>query len=174
VTLEFAQFVPDVGKPIKRPDTKMGQSLVDGVTIRKLAANSDDRGALFELLSVSHGPFDPIVHVYQVFAEAGSIRAWVYHEHQSDRLAFTNGRYQLVLHDLRPESVTYGALDVLEVGELNPCLITLPPYVIHGLQNVGDTRASFINMPTRAYNPLQPDKCRLPWDDDRIPFSFKK
>jgi len=172
--LELEQFVPDRGGPIKRAAPLLRASTIDGVTVLGLSPNSDDRGGLVELLSEAHGPLEPIVHVYQVFAKARSIRAWIYHKHQSDRLAYTNGLFQLVLYDIRPGSPSYGALDVLELGADNPCLVTLPPYVIHGLQNLGDTEASFVNMPTRAYDPLHPDKARLPWDDARIPFSFKK
>jgi hypothetical protein len=79
-------------------------SAIDGVSITPLPVNSDGRGALSELLTTRRGPIEPIVHIYQVTALAGSIRAWVYHEHQSDRLAFCNGQFEIALYDIRPAS----------------------------------------------------------------------
>ena len=49
--------------------------LIDGVTANALEMNSDERGVLYELLTTRGGLAEPIVHVYQVVAEPGSIRA---------------------------------------------------------------------------------------------------
>jgi hypothetical protein len=45
------------------------------VLLTPLTLNSDDRGGLCELLTVRDGPIELIVHVYQVLAAPGSIRA---------------------------------------------------------------------------------------------------
>jgi dTDP-4-dehydrorhamnose 3,5-epimerase len=50
--------------------------------------------------------------------------------------------------------------------------VFIPPFVVHGVQNLGDQEASFVNMPTQAYNPERPDKSRLPIDHPGIPFKF--
>ena len=142
------------------------------MTAGELAVHADSRGSLSELLTTRDGPIEPIVHVYQVTAEAGSIRAWVYHRWQYDRLAFTNGRFRIALYDIRPDSPTVNMLNVFVLGRERPGLLRLPPYVIHGVQNVGNEVAMFINMPTKAYDPGEPDKCRLPAGDIRIPFNF--
>jgi dTDP-4-dehydrorhamnose 3,5-epimerase len=147
--------------------------LIEGVALVPLTLNSDDRGGLCELLTTRDGPIEPIVHVYQVFAAPGSIRAWVYHRHQYDRLAYTMGDFEVVLYDIRPESPTLGTLNVLKLGESQPSLLHIPPFVIHGVKNVSSTWAFFINMPTRTYDPAAPDKCRIPWDDPRVPHSFR-
>ena len=146
---------------------------IDGVTLTPLASNSDDRGGLSELLTARDGPIEPIVHVYQVAAAPGSIRAWVYHRHQYDRLAFTMGDFELALYDIRPESPTYGALNVLKLGEERPALLRIPPFVVHGVKNAGSAWAYFVNMPTKAYDPAAADKCRIPWDDPRVPHTFR-
>ncbi len=146
--------------------------LIEGVIVDPLIKHSDDRGELIELLTTRDGPIDPIVHVYQVFAEPQSIRAWVYHKRQDDRLAYTNGRFKVVLCDLRPDSGTYGMVNEFDLGSDFPCVLTIPPFVVHGVMNVGDERASFVNLPTVAYDPASPDKSRLPADHPGIPYSF--
>lgn len=146
--------------------------LIDGVTVTPLVTRADHRGGLTELLTTRHGLSEPIVHVYEVEAKAGSLRGWVYHRHQSDRLAFTRGRFRVVLLDIRQDSPTFNKLSVLILGKERPGLLRIPPFVVHAVQNLGDD-ATFTNMPTRAYNPRDPDKCRLPIDDPRIPFSFR-
>jgi dTDP-4-dehydrorhamnose 3,5-epimerase len=154
-------------------DNAAQSSLIDGVELTGLLRNEDARGSLHELLTTREGPTEPIVHVYQVSAAPGSIRAWVYHRHQHDRLAFTNGDIEVVLYDLRPGSSTQNHLNVLKVGKNNPCLLRIPPCVVHGVRNAGDQWAYFTNMPTSVYHPDRPDKYRLAYGDPRIPYIFE-
>lgn len=152
--------------PVQKP------TQIEGLTVQPLINRSDDRGFLTELLTTRDSDILPIVHVYQVHCAPGSIRGWVYHEHQEDRLAYTEGHMTLVLYDLREDSPTHGKLVRLEVGADNPCVVTIPRFVAHLLRNSGDTMTSFVNMPTAAYDPANPDKARLPYPDARIPFTF--
>lgn len=147
-------------------------SQIDGVRLQRLRTRADGRGDLTVLLSSLYEPVAPPPHVYHVSAGPGSIRAWVYHSRQSDRLAFLNGELRVVLYDLRPDSRTYGKLDVLDVGEANKILLTIPPMVIHGVHNRGAATATFVNMPTHPYDPARPDKSRLRFDHPGIPYSF--
>lgn len=145
---------------------------IEGVRLQRLHTRADKRGDLTVLLSNLQEAIDPAPHIYWVSAEPGSIRAWVYHKRQSDRLAYTNGDIRVVLYDLRKDSPTYGKLNVLDVGAANKVALTIPPYVIHGVHNRGEQTATFINMPTKAYDPANPDKSRLPFNHPGIPYSF--
>ena len=149
-----------------------GDGWIEGVTFSPLIPHSDVRGSLCELLTARDGTIEPIVHVYQVTALPGSIRAWVYHRRQYDRLAFTSGHFRIVLYDIRPNSRTLNLLNVFILGVEQPGLLRIPPFVVHGVQNVGSTTAAFVNMPTQVYDPADPDKSRLAENDPRIPFSF--
>lgn len=148
------------------------RELIDGVTITSLICGSDHRGDLHELLTTRDHAIEPIVHVYQIRCLPGSLRAWVYHKRQSDRLAFTAGRFIVVLYDIRPGSRTYGLLNEFELGEQNPALLLIPACVVHGVKNAGPEVASFVNMPTSAYDHDMPDKFRLPGDHPGIPYRF--
>jgi dTDP-4-dehydrorhamnose 3,5-epimerase len=142
------------------------------VTATALVCNADDRGSLVELLTTRDGQIEPIVHVYQVMAKPGSIRAWVYHRQQYDRLAFTLGQFEIALYDARPGSRTFNCLNVFVLGAQQPTLLRIPPFVIHGVCNVGAEPAYFVNMPTRPYFRNAPDKSRLPYGDPRVPYVF--
>lgn len=172
--LSLTDFAPDAPWE-SRPVTDVGAApheLIDGVTLTPIVAHSDERGSLSELLTTRDGPIEPIVHVYQVTSMAGSIRAWVYHRKQFDRLAFVNGRFEIALYDIRPKSPSANRINVLVLGIERPALLRIPPLVIHGVRNIGAETATFINLPTRAYDPRHPDKCRLRVGDPRMPFSF--
>lgn len=149
------------------------ENQIAGVDMRRLTSNSDGRGNLVVMMSDRFGEHYRTPHVYLVTAAAKSVRAWVYHKRQSDRLAYTMGRLRVVLYDLRPDSPTYKSLNVIDVGAANKVLLTIPPRVVHGVQNLDDQDWSFVNMPTRAYDPANPDKSRLPKDHPGIPYSFE-
>ena len=145
---------------------------IAGVRLQRIVTHGDNRGDLSVLMSSHYGEIAPIPHVYLVGAAPGSIRAWVFHKHQDDRLAYTQGQFRVALYDIRPDSPTSGGLNILEVGSANKILLTIPPFVAHGVQNRGAETASFVNMPTRAYDPSRPDKARLRADHPDMPACF--
>jgi len=153
-----------------RPDLKACE--IDGVIIEPLVRHSDDRGNLVELLTSRTGPVENFVHSYIVTAAPGSVRAWVYHKLQHDRLHFTTGLFKIVLYDIREDSPSFGTLSVLEAGLNNPIRLVLPPFVVHGVCNIGESEAYFINMPTQLYDLKNPDKYRIQHPSPDIPFEF--
>jgi dTDP-4-dehydrorhamnose 3,5-epimerase-like enzyme len=66
-------------------DGDLLEGRIEGRLAFEIVPSSDERGDLLELLTVRDRQIDSIVHVYQVFAAPGSIRAWVYHSRQTDR-----------------------------------------------------------------------------------------
>jgi dTDP-4-dehydrorhamnose 3,5-epimerase len=64
-------------------------------------------------------------------------------------------------------------LNLFTVSERSRALVVIPRGVYHALQNVGETEAMFVNMPTAAYDHANPDKCRLPIRNDLIPLAFE-
>jgi dTDP-4-dehydrorhamnose 3,5-epimerase len=172
--LTLADFAADT--PWQPSETPLAQVTVDGqidgVVMNRLQTKADGRGELTVLMSDLYSADGVTPHVYHVLAAPKSVRAWVYHQRQSDRLAYFNGTFRVVLYDLRPDSPTYGALNVLNLGAENPVLLTIPPFVVHGVQNMSDQPGYFINMPTRAYDPVNPDKLRIANGHPGIPYVF--
>lgn len=146
---------------------------IEGLIIKRLTVIEDKRGELTEVYRPSWGLHpDPLVYVYQVLAIPGSIRGWVVHEKQDDRLFCSIGTLRWAFFDNRPESPTYQMLTEFTCGIKNSVIIIIPKGVFHAVKNIGLTDAIFINMPTQPYNHQDPDKLRLPIKNDLIPFDF--
>ena len=171
LTIDDFQMDPPTSGLISRKQIEITESLISGVTLSGLSGGTDGRGQLNELLSMRVA-VEPIVHVYQVHAAAKSVRAWVLHKFQDDRLAFTMGQFRVVLYDLRTDSPTYLQLDVLDLGEKRQALLRIPAFVVHGVQNLGTKVSSFVNLPTCIYDPENPDKWRIPPNHAGVPYQF--
>ena len=59
------------------------------------------------------------------------------------------------------------------MGQHNPVLLKIPPYILHGFKAVGTEEAIIVNVPTEPYCYQQPDEFRLPPDDPRIPYDWR-
>ncbi len=157
--------------PSVAPDGASLQPLIDGVEIRRARTQADERGTLCEVFDPRWGfADDPIVYVYLVTLRARQIRGWVLHRLQNDRLFLYAGTLKLVLYDARTDSPTHGRLNVFHFGTHDRALMTIPAGVYHAVQNVGDDEAAFVNLPTEPYHHDDPDKYRLPLDNDVIPY----
>lgn len=145
---------------------------IHGVELAKLVSLGDERGDLIVLHTQDRNTALSIPHVCLVKTQPGSVRAWSYHAFQRDRIAFTDGSMRVVLFDIRPESPTYGKLNILDVGSAHKVQVVIPPMVAHGVQNTGNEACYFINMPSTTYDPSSPDKFRLPQNHPGIPYRF--
>jgi dTDP-4-dehydrorhamnose 3,5-epimerase len=117
------------------------------------------------------GP-DQVRHAIHVVLRPRAISAWHVHEEQLDAVFVTDGTVRLVLFDDREGSATRGELNEFLLSRLRPAVITVPPGVWHGLQNVEDAESSFFNYFNRPYKYEDPDEWRLPADTDQIPYRF--
>lgn len=151
-----------------------GQSLQDriaGVELRRPPTHADERGTLTEIYDERWGFTDePLVYVYHVTIRPGQLRGWVVHREQNDRLFAYAGVLKIVLYDARSESPTHGRLNVFHVGGHDRALLSIPAGVYHAVCNVGAEDGAFVNLPSRPYEHDDPDKYRLPLDNDVIPY----
>lgn len=147
------------------------QDAIAGVEVRRAVTHADERGTLCEIFDPRWGfTDDPLVYAYLVTLRPGQIRGWVVHLVQNDRLFVYEGVVRIVLYDARTDSETYGRLNVLHHGTHDRGLVRIPAGVYHALQNVGDREAAFVNLPSEPYRHDDPDKYRLPLDNDVIPY----
>jgi len=110
--------------------------------------------------------------VYVTTAYPGVTKAWHMHKKQTDNFTCIHGMMKVALYDAREDSPTYGELNEFFVGEKNPLLISVPPFVYHGFKGIGTETAYFISVPTLPYNYDEPDEFRLPPDTDEIPYDW--
>ncbi len=155
------------------PDSVIKRELIDGVNLRHATVHPDERGEVTEIFSSAWGIVpEPCAYVYQTMIRPGKIKGWVYHELQTDRFAVTTGHLKIVLYDPRDGSPTKGRINEIFLTERTRGLLTIPPYVIHAVQNIGLCDAVWINMPTVPYNHDRPDKVRVDAGSGLIPYSF--
>jgi dTDP-4-dehydrorhamnose 3,5-epimerase len=154
--------------------TAEGESLqepIEGVLIRRPPTHADERGSICEVYDLRWAfTDDPLVYVYHVTIRPGQVKGWVLHREQNDRLFAYGGTLRIVLYDARTDSASFGRLNVLHVGGHDRALISIPAGVWHAVQNVGHDEAAFINLPSQPYRHEDPDKYRLPLDNDVIPY----
>ncbi len=125
--------------------------MINDLIIKKLIKHSDDRGHLMEIFREDELDFK-VAMSYLSLTKAGIVRGPHEHKEQSDYFVFPGpGNFNLYLWDNRPNSSTYEEKLVLEVGESNPCLIIVPPGVVHAYKCISENDAFSINLPDKLY-----------------------
>jgi dTDP-4-dehydrorhamnose 3,5-epimerase len=146
---------------------------IEGLKMRPTPTIEDHRGELVEMFRESWDFHpDPLVYSYFVSLRPKSIRGWVVHEIQDDRIFVASGVQLWAFFDNREDSPTYRTFAKYVISDKNRTLFVIPKGVIHAVQNIGTTDALFVNMPNKPYNRKDPDKYRIPLKNDLIPFDF--
>lgn len=146
--------------------------MIDGVKTKELRVIPDERGWLMEILRNDDDIFKEFGQVYITTAYPGVTKAWHMHKKQTDNFTCIHGMMKVALYDAREDSPTYGELNEFFVGDKNPIMISVPPFVYHGFKGIGTEVAYFISVPTLPYNYDEPDEFRLPADTDEIPYDW--
>ena len=146
---------------------------IEGVEVRSLKAEPDERGFLMEMLRCDWPEFMKFSQAYITACYPGVVKAWHYHKLQWDHFVCISGMARTVLCDLRDESPTQGLVNVFHLGFLNPILLKIPPLVYHGFASEGNETSLIVNFPTELYHYSQPDEYRLPYNDPSIPYSWE-
>ncbi|HEX4746288.1 MAG TPA: dTDP-4-dehydrorhamnose 3,5-epimerase family protein [Gaiellaceae bacterium] len=153
------------------PEGSALQAIIDGVAVRRQPTHADERGTLTEIYDVRwRFAEDPLVYVYHVTVTPGQIKGWVLHQSQNDRIFVYAGILKVVLFDARHDSPSHRTVNVFHLGTHDRALLSIPAGVWHAVQNVGHDVAAFVNLPSRPYDHDDPDKHRLPLDNDVIPY----
>lgn len=147
--------------------------MIDGVKIKKLRFIPDERGHLMEILRSDDEEFaDDFGQCYITMAYPGVVKGWHYHKEQTDRFCIVAGMGKIALYDARDDSPTKGEVNEFFIGENNPCLLVIPPGVVHGMKAIGRKACYLLNIPDKIYDYDKPDEYRIdPWDND-IPYDW--
>jgi dTDP-4-dehydrorhamnose 3,5-epimerase len=126
--------------------------MIDGVKLKKLKVIPDERGRLMEMLRSDDGLFIKFGQVYMTTAYPGAVKAWHYHKKQTDNFVVVKGMMKVVLYDGRENCATHKKINEFFMGEHNPVLLQIPPYVFHGFKCISENEAIVINCPTEVYS----------------------
>lgn len=146
--------------------------MIEGVKLKQLRRLVDDRGYLMEILRDDDELFLKFGQVYISACFPGVVKAWHCHQKQWDNFCVISGNAKIGLYDGRADSPTRGQVQALVIGELNPVLVQIPPFVWHGFAAIGNQPAVMLNIPTEHYNYEAPDELRRPPFDPEIPFEW--
>ena len=146
--------------------------MIAGVKTKTLRVIPDERGRLMEILRRDDDEFIAFGQAYMTTVFPGVVKAWHYHQRQTDNFVCLRGMIKLVLCDNRDSSPTRGEVNEFFIGDEHHLLVQIPAGVYHGFKGVGTIEALVLNLPTEPYNRQQPDEHRLPADDKSILYDW--
>ena len=148
-------------------------SIIDDVVVKKLETHTDDRGFFRELIRVSDEFFSEGFGQWShSLMFDGVIKAWHFHQIQTDWWYVVSGVLRVGLCDMRPDSPTYKTVMDFMMGDLQASqVLKIPPGVAHGCKTVqGPVNLFYVT--SHVYNPE--DEIRLPYNDPEIDFDWLK
>src|SRR6266702_1694806 len=131
----------------------MPKELIQGVVVKKLQVNCDERGRLMEMIRCDDKELKNIRfgQVYLTTAYPGVVKAWHYHKLQVDHFCVVRGMMKIVLYDAREDSPTHGLVNEFFLGDWNPMVLRIPAGVYHGFKCISEHEGLVINMPSEVY-----------------------
>ena len=145
--------------------------MIDGVEFKELKTYNDDRGFFREIIRCNDDFFSEGFGQWShSLMFDGVIKAWHYHNIQTDWWYICNGVLRVGLCDLRENSSTYKQTMDLLMGDLQQAkIIKIPPGVAHGCKTVqGPVNLFYIT--SHVYNP--DDEKRISYNDPTIDFDW--
>ena len=151
---------------------------IDGVEVRDLEVNFDDRGVLFEALRTDWNEISyalncdqnkghkHINQVYVVMNTCDAIRAYHKHDKLIDFFTILNNSAKFVLIDDRKESPTFQKYQVVNMVGMKPQVLVVPAGVYHGWKApTGTILLSSANQLYKGVGKVQPiDEERISHD----------
>jgi dTDP-4-dehydrorhamnose 3,5-epimerase len=151
-----------MSKPTAYTATTAKHPRIHDVKTKALKLIPDERGYIMEMLRADESElFTKFGQVYVSATYPGAVKAWHYHQKQTDHFVCVAGMVKLVLVDTRPESPTNGAINEFFLGTQNPTLVQVPNLVYHGWKCISTEMALVVNVPTEPYHYTEPDEYRL-------------
>lgn len=145
-------------------------SEIDGLDVTPLRRIPDERGAVFHMLREDSPGFERFGEIYFSTVYPGVVKGWHLHNEMTLNYAVPVGMIKLVCYDDRADSPTKGNVVELHIGELNYCLVRIPPLVWNGFKGAGTGAALVANCATTAHHPGEIERLD-PFDND-IPYDW--
>ena len=163
-----------MNKPTAYAATTVKHPRIHDVKTKALKLIPDERGFLMEMMRDDDEFFQKFGQVYLSVVNPGVVKGWHYHKKQVDHFVIVKGMAKVVLYDTRESSKTRGEINEYFMGEHNPILLVIPPFVLHGMKGIGTEPAYLVNTPTEHYIYEGPDEFRMAPDDPSIPYDWSR
>lgn len=144
---------------------------IDGVMVKKLVRNKDERGFFEELIRKTDEFFaEGFGQLSHSFMRQGVIKAWHIHKTQVDWWYVAKGDLHVGLFDMRENSPTYKTLNEFLLGENGQnAVLKIPPGVAHGCKVISKESELFY-VTSGIYN--TDEEGRIPHDDKEIGYDW--
>lgn len=143
---------------------------IEGLQVTPLRRIPDERGAVLHMLRADAEHFQAFGEIYFSTVYPGAVKGWHLHREMTLNYAVPVGMIKLVCYDDRADSPTRGNVVELHVGELDYCLVTIPPVVWNGFKGEGPGTALVANCATVAHKVGEIERLD-PFDND-IPYDW--
>ena len=148
--------------------------MIEGVRTKRLKVIPDERGYLMEMMRDDDEFFQRFGQVYLSVVYPGVVKGWHYHKKQTDHFVVVKGMAKVVLYDRREGSPTKGEVNEFFMGEQNPILLVIPPFVLHGMKGTGVEPAYLVNVPSEHYVYDAPDEFRVDPHAGGVPYDWSR
>ena len=147
------------------------KKLFQEVRIKQLKTLTDSRGFFREIIRSTDDLFtEGFGQWSHSLMFDGVIKAWHYHNIQTDWWYVCNGVLRIGLCDLRKESTTYMQTMDFLMGDLQDShVIKIPPGIAHGCKTIQGP-VNLLYVTSHTYNP--DDEIRIPYNDPKIEFDW--
>ena len=146
--------------------------MIEGILVRELAKNVDERGFFSELLRkdwVDSLGSDEILQLNLSHSFPGVVRAWHRHLHgQVDYFICLGGAVKVCAYDDGENSKTPFELDEIVLSEERLRVARVPGILWHGYKALGDKPCKLLYATNRLYKYDDPDEERIHWNDPAI------
>jgi dTDP-4-dehydrorhamnose 3,5-epimerase len=157
-------------QPHARHTDSAGRPLIEGVEVKKLVTQPDERGFFREIIRKTDEFFgeSSFAQLSHSLMHPGSGKGWHYHPDQIDWW-YVVGSLKVVLYDLREGSPTHRQLNEMLMGDIyGSSVLKIPSMVAHGCRALDTTHLIYVT--SSAYDPAQ--EGRIPHDDPEIGYDF--
>ncbi|MCP4397510.1 MAG: hypothetical protein GY801_09465 [bacterium] len=147
--------------------------MIADIVLQALTTHPDRRGFFREIIRYTDDFFSEGFGQWShSLMFDGVIKAWHYHNIQTDWWYVCNGVLRVGLCDLRKESPTYKQTMDFLMGDLQPAqVVKIPPGIAHGCQTVqGPVNLLYIT--SHLYNP--DDEIRIKYNSSKIDFDWSE
>jgi dTDP-4-dehydrorhamnose 3,5-epimerase len=147
--------------------------MIDGVVLKELVTNTDERGFFREIIRFSDGFFaEGFGQWSHSLMYAGVAKAWHIHKVQVDWWYVPIGVLKVALHDTRADSPTHGETMEIFMGDNQPSrVLRVPPGVAHGCKCISGP-AHLFYVTSKVYDTS--DEGRIPYDEPAIGYDWMK
>lgn len=147
--------------------------MIQGVVVKELVTNTDERGFFREIIRVTDDFFkEGFGQWSHSLMHQGVVKAWHIHKRQLDWWYVGGGVLKVGLHDTRADSPTFHETMEILLGDNQPAkVVRIPPGVAHGCKAISGP-AHLFYITSNIYDPA--DEGRIAYNAPEIGYDWLK